>query len=148
MNPPTRKNAPRTRCWKRSLLLLCLGLLTSVGAMAGSIIDNAPVVKRYFDSNPSKIAAAIRLTEPNMWAKCSNVYLAMMAMEVRGKQWDDTTALVFSALGEAMGRVRLNFLSRGYPSATMDSLLKSYSMKPVDVPEMQSCNDLTNSILE
>ena len=131
----------------RKISLFGLGLLLSVSSIAGSILENGPSVKKYFDANPSNVNTAIRLTDPNTWARCVVVHIAMLSMEVRGKKWDDTTALVFAGLGEAMGRVRANFLSKGYPQASLDSLVKAYSVRQVDVPEMRFCNDLANQIL-
>jgi simple sugar transport system substrate-binding protein len=46
-----------------------------------------------------------------------------------------------------MGRVRGSFLSKGYPQASLDSLVKGYAARQVDVPEMRFCNELANQIL-
>jgi simple sugar transport system substrate-binding protein len=131
----------------RKISLFGLGLLLSASSIAGSILENGPSVKKYFDANPANVTAAIRLTDPNTWARCVVVHVAMLSMEVRGQKWDDNTALTFALLGEAMGRVRGSFLSKGYPQASLDSLVKGYAARQVDVPEMRFCNELANQIL-
>jgi uncharacterized protein YecT (DUF1311 family) len=133
---------------KIKLFISTMILIFSASSHAGSIIENGPGVKKYFDSNPHFSSAAVRLTDMNTWAQCTNVYLSMMAMEVRGKKWDDQTALIFTGLGEAMSRVRLNLLSKGYKDENLGSLLKTYSTRPVDVPDMQFCNAHINKILD
>ena len=131
----------------RKISLFGLGLLLSASSIAGSILENGPSVKKYFDANPANVTAAIRLTDPNTWARCVVVHIAMLSMEVRGQKWDDNTALTFALLGEAMGRVRGSFLIKGYPQASLDSLVKGYAARQVDVPEMRFCNELANQIL-
>jgi hypothetical protein len=102
--------------------------------------------KEYFDKNPGKVANAIGLTDQNSWAKCVNVWTSMMAAEVRGQKWDDNTSATFALLGEAMGRVRGSFLAKGFSQSSLDNLIKSYSGRQLDVPEMRYCNVLINNI--
>jgi hypothetical protein len=116
---------------KIKILILTAILIFSASSRAGSIVENGPGVRKFFDSNPHFTSAAIRLTDMNTWAQCMNVYLSTMAMEVRGHKWDDQTALLFAGLGAAMGKVRLNFLSKGYRDETLGNLLKTYSSKGI-----------------
>ena len=131
----------------RKMTLFGLGLLLSFSSIAESILENGPRVKKHFDANPSHVSTAIRLTDPNTWARCVVVHITMLSMEVRGQKWDHNTALTFALLGEAMGRVRTSFLSKGYPQASLDSLVKGYAARQVDAPEMRFCNELANQIL-
>lgn len=133
---------------KIKIFILTAILIFSASSRAGSIVENGPGVRKFFDANPHFTSAAIRLTDMNTWAQCMNVYLSTMAMEVRGHKWDDQTALLFAGLGAAMGKVRLNFLSKGYKDETLGNLLKTYSTRPVDIPDMQFCNAHINKILE
>ena len=70
----------------------------------------------------------------------------MMAAEVRGQKWDDNTSATFALLGEAMGRVRGDFLAKGYSQSSLDNMIKAYSGKHLDAPEMRYCNVLINNI--
>ena len=147
---PSSANSPHSPSRKNPMKQLALALSLScctLGALAG-IVDNGPGVKKFFDDNPSVVQAAIRMTDVNTWGRCANVHLSTMAMELRGQQWDKTTALIFAGLGEAMGRVRGALLRQGYSQSALDATLRSYSGRPVDVPDMQFCSDLTNRILE
>jgi len=98
-------------------------------------------MKKLFDSNPVWVNRAIQITDVNTYGRCANVSMVAMAMEVRGERWDDKTAAIFAGLGETMRRVRLNFLSKGYSDSNLGSVLRSYSARPVDTPDMQFCID-------
>lgn len=131
--------------WALGAIALLLTTITNP-VQAGSILGSADAAKAYANSKPGFTQWALRKTDLNNWGKCTNVYLATMAMEVRGKQWDDETAATFAFLGEAMSRVRANFLARGYSDDDLGKVLKTYSSRQVDVPDMQFCNTLINDI--
>lgn len=124
---------------------LLIGLILMANSFA-DIVEYSSGAKKYFDSNPAKVAMAIKLTDQNSWAKCVNVWTSMVAAEVRGQKWDDNTSATFALLGEAMGRVRGSFLAKGYSQSSLDNLIKSYSGRQLDVPEMRYCNVLINNI--
>lgn len=123
-------------------------LSEAVTDTATSIVEIRDIVKNHFNNNPQITAAAIRKTDIESWGKCTNVYLSTVAMEVRGKEWDRTTAIIFASVGEAMGRVRNQFITSGYSASSLDNILKKYSLRQVDTPDMQFCNNLVNDILD
>ncbi len=138
-----------TNSHKQSGLYLILLLITFHLDLANatSILDYSAGTKKYADTHPKFAQAAIAKTDLNAWARCTAVYVATTAMEVRGQTWDDDTAVMFAIVGEAMSRVRANFLAKGYTDDALSKLLKTYTSRQVDVPDMKFCNILENDIM-
>lgn len=88
---------------------------------------------------PAQVADSLGMA---FWAECAASQVSIMALDARGDNVPKDLLDANNELGNILGKTRMYFLARNYPSATLDGMLRSFASR------VQSGDDAARTVVE